>query len=61
MEYDDFICEQLAKIGNTKQVKEQGEPNVLYHGELNTGLVKRTLIALNLLRDEYELPKDIPK
>ena len=46
--------EALAKIANTEAVKEQCEPNIQFHSEVNTGHVLRVLTAQEMLRQAWK-------
>ena len=54
MDYDNFLCQQLAILANNKLVMEECEPDCMFHGELNTGQVKRVLRAWQLLKEEND-------
>jgi hypothetical protein len=54
MNYDNFLCQQIAKIANMETVKEKCEPDCMFHGEINAGQVKRVLSAWNLLKEEFD-------
>jgi hypothetical protein len=51
---DDFLCQQIAKIANLETLKEKCEPDCMFHGEINSGQVKRVLMAWELLKQEYD-------
>ncbi len=44
--------DRLTEIGNDKKCWEQCELNVAYHFELKKWMIKRTLVALDLLKEE---------
>ena len=54
MDYDNFLCQQIAKIANNKLVMEECEPDCMFHGEINAGQVKRVLSAWELLKKEFD-------
>ena len=55
---DDDIIKALVTIGNHKKVMEISEPNVMQPLELQGWMIKRTLVALELLEDEWRIYQD---
>jgi hypothetical protein len=54
---DDLICQSIAKIANLDIVKKECEPDVMFHEEIHSGIVKRVIKAWELLKIEYENTK----
>jgi len=56
---DDVTCQGIAKIANLDIVKKECEPDVMFHEDIHSGIVKRVVKAWELLKIEYD--KDSPK
>ncbi len=54
----DAVIEVLVTIGNAKKEKEICEPNIIQPMELESWMVRRTLKALELFEDEWELSQN---
>jgi len=52
------IINALVKIANHKRVKEEMEPNLMWHDNVRDWQVKRILRAQELLQNEWEVYQD---
>ncbi len=50
---NDAVIEALAKIGNHEKVMKLCEPDIMEPLELKKWMVRRTIKALELLRNEF--------
>ena len=55
---EDILIESLVKIANSPQVVKMCEPNIMQPFHLESWMVRRTVVALELLQQEWEKKTD---